>query len=186
MKPAAQVARKVDRMQRQLDGRAMAEQVKELGNEARRDALAAARQTRVKSPGRTLTDLSMSGWHRGNPVVLATRQTLRDDQGRRVVSTLVTPDRTAGLWRVLQDGRAAARKFQAGDGAFSEDGRSREGFRRAGSRKDGSTKWRRLTRNVGAMEGKGTWDAAVRSMLDGSQRRGKAKFQRAMRRVLDA
>lgn len=108
----------------------------------------------------------MSGWHRGNPVRLATRITMRRDG----TGVLVTPDRTAGLWRVLESGRRAALKGE----------RVARGVTRSGN-----VRHRRVKRNVGATSPKRTWTQAERRMERAVKiamaREMSSAFTRAMR-----
>ncbi len=169
----AKLHKTVDRVNRQFDGRALADTVDALAREAQQDAAEAVRRTRVKTAGRSLADLSMSGWRRGSPVKLATRRTPRTEDA--AASVLVTPDRTAGLWRVLEDGR---------QGYAKGDRRAYE--KRATKTMGVRTYKRKVKRTQGATEGKETWTLAVRLMSDRTQRRGQARFQKAMRRAISA
>lgn len=167
MKPAAQVARKVDRVVRQLDGRALGEMLADEAKQLQRIAAQAVRDTPARNG--SLSDGSMSGWHRGRPVVLATRVTPREGQDR--ASVLVTPDRTAGLWRVLESGRQGNAK-----GARVARGTTRAG----------NVRYRRVRRTTGATEAKRTWSTASERMTAYSERVGKGRVARLARRALSA
>lgn len=177
----AKLHKTVDRVQRQFDGRALAETVDVLAREAQQDAEEAVRRSPIKMAGHSLADLSMSGWHRKKPVKLATRRTPRTEDS--AASVLVTPDRTAGLWRVLESGRA-------GYGTFGTTDDEKAGLRlyeRRVTKTMGVRSYkRRVKRNMGPTEAKGTWTLAVKLMGERTRRRGQAKFQRAMGRALRA
>ena len=147
----ARVQRRIAKFTDELAGKPMADRLKALGRELQRDAAEAVRETPAKAG--TLSDLSMSGWHRGRPVKLATRVTPRSGDGKS--SVLVTPDRTAGLWRVLESGRQG---YAKGD------------RRTAGVTRKGNVRRRRVRRTTGATEGKRTWSRASDKMMARSRR----------------
>lgn len=141
----ARIRKRIKAFEDEVAGKGMQSRLDRLARELERDAAEAVRSTPAASG--TLSDGSMSGWHRGRPVVLATRRTHRVSGARQ--SVLVTPDRTAGLWRVLESGRQAQTK---GD-------RIARGVTKAGN-----VRMRRARRTLGATKGKGTWSRASRSM----------------------
>lgn len=162
----ARISRHLNAFEVELVGKKAAERQRRLGADLRREAEEAVRQTPAKSG--TLADQSMSGWHRKNAVKLKSRATVQDN-GQRL---LVTPDRTAGLWRVLEDGREA----------------HEVGFRRERSRyvrKTGETRIYRSKaskRATGAMKGKGTWTTAQRKMATATRRFIPREMTEAFRR----
>jgi hypothetical protein len=165
--PAVQMRRKLDRVTRQLDGRALREAAMEQARQLQRIADEAVRSTPARNG--SLADGSMSGWHRGRPVVLATRVTPRE--GQSSASVLVTPDRTAGLWRVLESGR---------------QGNARGARVARGTTRAGAVRYRRVRRTTGATEAKGTWTRASRMMVLHTERVGRQKLGRVMERALRA
>lgn len=137
-----------------LNGKAAADRLKRVGKAMAAKAEQEVRNESSKTPGHTLSDQSMSGWNRGKPARIGTRVTVH---GARNV--LVTPDRTAGLWRVLNDGRQGRAK-----------GESRERSRYVKKSGEVRTYRSRVKRTSGATAGKGTWDKATRVMArDGAK-----------------
>ena len=132
----ARVTKRLDKFAAEVDGRAMEDDLRRIGQELR----PVAAQAVVAELG----DMSMSGWHRGRPVALDTRVTVH------MPRVYVTPDRTAGLWRVLESGRQASSR---GDRVAR------------GVTKKGNVRYRRVKRNVGATAAKHTWSEAERRMV---------------------
>lgn len=145
----ADLARVVNDLQsfaKSVQGQAGAELMRRVGVEVVKVASEAVRDTPAGS-GRSLADMSMSGWHRGRPVPLGTRVTA--GVYRTLPSAVLTPDRTAGLWRVLESGRQGNAK----------------GARVArGTTKAGAVRYRRARRTSGATEAKRTWTRAAALM----------------------
>lgn len=134
----ASFAHKIDRLERELDGRALAEKLAKIGKAAKDDAADAVRGD--------LGDLSMSHWRRGRPIQITARYDVVSDHEIEVSPA----PRARGPWRVLEDGR---RGGAATDLVLVGRAR-RDGTRRARSR----------GRNSGSTAGKQTWSDAVRLM----------------------
>lgn len=127
---------KVDRLKAEVDGRALAKKLDEVGKGAKADAAEAVTGD--------IGDLSMSNWWRGRPIQIAARYDVVSDHEIEVAPT----PRSRGPWRVLEEGR---RGGSATDLVLV--GRVRKsGTRRARSR----------GRNQGATAGKNTWSDAER------------------------
>lgn len=151
----ARVRKRMDAFADEISGKAQADRLRRLARDLQREAVEAVRESPARSG--SLADGSMSGWHRGRPVRLATRVTSHLAGDRKTL--LVTPDRTAGLWRVLESGRRAQTK---GDRIAR------------GVTKKGNVRMRRVKRTMGATEGKGTWSRASEAMV----RRSRAELPR--------
>ena len=139
--------KKLDNVAQEFDGRARKSRLVAIGKECEKDVEKAIRGD--------IADLSMSGWSRKKPMDVTGHSEIADsvDMGLFIAGAAKVGvwHRGLGAMRVLQGGRKA---YAAGD------------KRRSGTRvrkKDGAvvTKFRKVKRNVGATQGKGTWDDAV-------------------------
>lgn len=150
--------KKLDTFGRNLNGEGMQELVKAIGMGAKGDVDAAVRAD--------LGDQSMSGWHRGKPVTISGRYEMTGD------AIEVTPGRTRGMMRVLEDGRRA---HQAG-------GQRLKG--RYKSKKTGLVTERMTTvkRNVGATAPKNTWSEAVERIVKETPTRAGEAFRKLITR----
>lgn len=144
------VARRIDGLQAELDGRAMNDRLKMVGKELEPLVERAIRGD--------IADTSMSGWTHKKPAELTGRSELSTTVKNGI---FVAPAIKGGAWRrglgpmrVLQDGRKA---YNAGD-------RRRSGTRTKKKTGEVVDKFRRVKRTVGATQGKNTWDEAVQLM----------------------
>lgn len=171
MTAAADVARlhrKLDKVSREFDGRALDEKLMRLGKDASRFVDEAVRATPAKSG--SLSDGSMSGWRRGRPFQLQGRARQR---GKGTVVVLPAP-KALGPMRVLEDGRKAR-----GTGSLYKRGQYT-------SKKTGAT-YSRLgvsKRNVGATEGKKTWTHATTAMARYVPPAGRREFVDSWKKAL--
>ena len=143
MTTPAELAVKLDRVADDLFGAGRAGLLKRTGGKLEPEVAKAVARTQV-SHG-SLTDLAMSGWRRNSPVTIrGTHRLVGDDLE-------VAPEGKAkGPMRVLESGRKA---YTSGDRRIS-------GVRVR--KKDGVlvNKTRKVSRNTGATQGKGTWTDA--------------------------
>lgn len=171
MSGAADVARlhrKLDRVAREFDGRALDERLLKLGKEASRFVDDAVRATPAKSG--TLGDGSMSGWRRRAPIRLY--GVARKRGAARVV--VMPAPRSLGPMRVLEDGRKPRN-------AGSLYKRSQYT-----SKKTGAT-YTRLgvaKRNVGATEPKRTWTHATTTIARYVPPAGRREFVNSWKKAL--
>lgn len=136
----ATYAKRLDKLNRSLDGPDKVKLLHELGKAAKEDTTDAVRGD--------LGDTSMSNWWRGKPIEAAARYDLVN---QHAVDILPTP-RSRGPWRVLEEGRKPGGAFD-----LVQVGRRR---------KDGTRRGKSRGRNQGATEAKETWSDAARLIED--------------------
>ena len=149
---AMRVARHLNAMAEELNGRAQQERLKRVGRQLVPLVERSVRTTPAKSG--SLADLSMSAHGRNTPwsrINITARAKVEGDQ------LAVSPkSQAAGPLRVLESGRKERRAGQL---------RSR-GSRKATKNRGATTRLAVVTRNVGATEAKGTWSKATEDMAD--------------------
>jgi hypothetical protein len=126
--------RKVDKLEREYDGRALQDKLHKIGQESKKDVAEAVTGD--------LGDQSMSNWWRGRAIQIVGRYDFPSDH-----EIAVTPaPRARGPFRVLEDGRQSGGAFD-----MVQVGRVR---------KDGTRRGRSRGRNQGATAAKNTWSDA--------------------------
>ena len=139
----AAFARKLERVQHDLSPEGFREQLDRVGRKLADEVDAAVKSTPAARG--SLSDMSMSGWRRSRPIPITGFHKVTGD------GIEVAPARMSrGPMRVLESGRAS---YGAGD------------RRQSGTRvrkKDGQRvdRYRKVKRNVGGTDGKGTWSVA--------------------------
>lgn len=155
-------AHKLDRLASEVTGEAARARLAKLGMESKGDVADAVRAD--------LGDLSMSNWRRSKPVDVVGRYDLEG-----TAAVVISPAfKARGPMRVLEQGRQAhAAGSQRRSGSYT-------------SKKTGDVrqKYRTVSRNVGATQGKGTWGDAVQIMQHRMPRRYEALFARDLGRFL--
>jgi hypothetical protein len=143
----ARLQKKIERLQSELDGPAYRRRLKEVGKKVEPYVGQAIRQD-------GLSDQSMSGWPRKNPMVLDGYSALSSSVSGGI---FVAPGVKGGNWknalgpmRVLQDGRKA----------YTKGDRRQKGTRVRKKTGETVATFRKVKRNLGATKGKETWTHA--------------------------
>lgn len=164
----ARLHRKLDKVAREFDGRALDEKLLKLGRDASKFVDDAVRATPAKNG--TLSDGSMSGWRRGRPFQL---QGVARQRGKATVVVMPAP-KALGPMRVLEDGRKGAR---AGQLAY-------KGHAKATKNRGEASRLKVVRRTVGAIEGKRTWTHATTVMARYVPPAGRREFVNSWKKAL--
>jgi hypothetical protein len=153
----AAFAKKLDNLEKELDGAGKQRMLETLGKGGKTDAYAAV--------AGDLGDHSMSHWRRGRPIDINARYDVKGD----TVEITPTP-RSSGPWRVLEDGR--------------QGGGSHDLVLVGRVRKDGTRRARSRGRSSGATRGKGTWSDAEERIGRETPKRAEQEFVKSLKKVL--
>lgn len=166
------MSQRFDHLAKELAGVNARERLKRVGQQTVPDVEIAVQRTPAKAG--SLADLSMSGWRKrgGDPLQLSGAFEVLSDNELEMRPGLRNGNwrQGAGPMRVLESGR---KTYQAG---------TRRAAGSYVSRKTGEvrTKTRRVKRNTGATEGKGTWSDAEQMMAAEMAARWHTEWVRSM------